>query len=49
MFFRATDSVSGSGLGLYILRETVLKLGGDVEVQSQVGVGTTFIVVLPKQ
>jgi signal transduction histidine kinase/ligand-binding sensor domain-containing protein len=49
MFFRATDSVSGSGLGLYILRETVLKLGGDVQVQSQVGVGTTFIVVLPKQ
>lgn len=49
MFFRATDSVQGSGLGLYILRETVHKLGGDVQVESQVGVGTTFIVVLPKQ
>ncbi|HEX8059350.1 MAG TPA: HAMP domain-containing sensor histidine kinase, partial [Cyclobacteriaceae bacterium] len=49
MFFRATDSVQGSGLGLYILRETVLKLGGEVHVQSEVGIGTTFIVVLPKQ
>ena len=48
MFFRATDSVQGSGLGLYILRETVHKLNGEVKVESQVGVGTTFIVVLPK-
>ncbi len=49
MFFRATDSVQGSGLGLYILRETVHKLNGTVEVQSEVGIGTTFLVVLPKQ
>lgn len=49
MFFRATDSVQGSGLGLYILRETVHKLDGQVEVKSALGVGTTFIITLPKQ
>jgi len=48
MFFRATDSVQGSGLGLYILRETVNKLNGQVEVRSALGVGTTFIISLPK-
>jgi signal transduction histidine kinase len=49
MFFRATDSVQGSGLGLYILRETVHKLNGHVDVQSTLGVGTSFTIVLPKQ
>jgi signal transduction histidine kinase/ligand-binding sensor domain-containing protein len=48
MFFRATDSVSGSGLGLYILRETVLKLGGEVVVDTELGAGTTFEIKLPK-
>jgi signal transduction histidine kinase len=48
MFFRATDSVQGSGLGLYILRETVNKLDGQVEVETKLGVGTTFVVILPK-
>lgn len=49
MFFRATDSVQGSGLGLYILRETVHKLDGQVEVKSTLGVGTSFIITLPRQ
>ena len=48
MFFRATDSVPGSGLGLYILRETVHKLNGEVNVETAVDVGTTFVVTLPK-
>lgn len=48
MFFRATDSVQGSGLGLYILRETVHKLDGQVEVETELGVGTTFVIKLPK-
>lgn len=49
MFFRATDSVQGSGLGLYILRETVNKLNGHVEVKSTLGAGTSFTISLPKQ
>lgn len=48
MFFRATDAVQGSGLGLYILRETVHKLGGDVDVHTELGHGTTFAITLPK-
>lgn len=48
MFFRATDSVQGSGLGLYIMKETVHKLGGTVEVTSELGVGTRFVVTFPQ-
>ncbi len=47
MFYRATDDVPGSGLGLYLVQETVRKLDGRIEVDSQVNQGTTFTVVLP--
>jgi PAS domain S-box-containing protein len=47
MFYRATDNVPGSGLGLYLVQETVRKLNGCIKVDSQVNQGTTFTVVLP--
>lgn len=47
MFFRATDRTSGSGLGLYIVKETVQRLNGDVTVSSEVNQGTTFRIELP--
>jgi signal transduction histidine kinase len=47
MFYRATDTVNGSGLGLYIVREAVNKMQGRIEVQSIYGEGTTFFVYLP--
>ncbi len=47
MFFRATNRSAGSGLGLYIVQETVGKLSGEIGVESQEGVGTHFIVTLP--
>lgn len=37
----------GTGLGLYICRDIVSNLGGMIEVDSKVGVGTTFKVCLP--
>ena len=47
MFFRATDRSDGAGLGLYIVRETVEKLHGNITVQSEAGKGTTFLITLP--
>ncbi|MGB3780776.1 MAG: PAS domain S-box protein [Tunicatimonas sp.] len=47
MFFRASEQSSGSGLGLYIVRETVHTLGGTISMTSQVGKGSTFTVALP--
>ncbi|MBW3545029.1 MAG: HAMP domain-containing histidine kinase, partial [Bacteroidetes bacterium] len=48
MFFRATDSAQGSGLGLYIVKDTVEKLGGSIRVASSFGKGTTFTLFFPK-
>lgn len=47
MFFRATSEGSGSGLGLYILRESLQVLGGEITVSSVEGEGSTFTVTLP--
>lgn len=47
MFFRAHHLSRGSGLGLYISRETISKLDGDITASSQEGVGSKFTVVLP--
>ena len=47
MFFRATQDFNGSGLGLYIVKETVEKLKGKITVKSKNRLGTTFKVVLP--
>ncbi len=47
MFFRATQAFSGSGLGLYIVKETVGKLNGKIKVKSKFGDGTVFEMFLP--
>jgi PAS domain S-box-containing protein len=49
LFFRATAQSQGTGLGLFIVRDTVQKLKGEIEVESEPGKGTTFIVRLPNQ
>jgi len=48
MFYRAHEGSQGSGLGLYIVKETIAKLGGSVDVKSQVGKGSVFSFLLPK-
>ena len=48
--FRPFDSTKGSesmGIGAYQAREYVRSLGGQVEVSSEVGTGTTFALRLP--
>jgi signal transduction histidine kinase len=47
MFFRATDKNAGSGLGLYIVKETVQKLKGNVSLVSEPDKGTTLKMKLP--
>lgn len=47
MFYRANNLRSGSGLGLYIVKETVEKMGGEITVQSEYTVGTLFTLQLP--
>jgi PAS domain S-box-containing protein len=47
MFFRATPKSDGSGLGLYIVKQTIERLEGSVTVESEIGAGTTFRILLP--
>lgn len=47
MFFRAHQESKGSGLGLYIVKEMVKKLEGDIQVSSTLGEGTSFQISLP--
>ena len=47
MFYRATTSSTGTGLGLYICREITNKLGGTIDIQSTQGSGTTVTISLP--
>ncbi|HET9486433.1 MAG TPA: hybrid sensor histidine kinase/response regulator [Chryseosolibacter sp.] len=47
MFYRATERSEGAGLGLYIVRETVDKLDGIISVDSALGNGTTFRIIVP--
>lgn len=46
-FYSYGKEGQSTGLGLYITREIINDLGGDIEVDVQPGVGTTFTVLLP--
>ncbi len=47
MFYRANETKTGSGLGLYIVKESIRNLEGLVSVQSEYGNGSKFTISLP--
>lgn len=47
MFFRAISDREGVGLGLYIVKEALLKLDGTCEVSSKIGEGSSFKLTIP--
>ena len=46
MFKRLHDHVEGSGVGLYLVKRIVTNAGGRIEVESELGKGSTFKVYL---
>jgi signal transduction histidine kinase len=49
MFYRATRESTGSGIGLYIVKEAVERVNGTIEVISEENIGTTFIINIPNR
>jgi signal transduction histidine kinase len=47
LFYRGSERSKGAGIGLYIVHEAAEKMGGRVEVESQVQAGSVFKLVLP--
>lgn len=47
MFFRGKDQMAGSGLGLYIVKEALAKMGGSIDVTSSPGEGAEFHICIP--
>jgi signal transduction histidine kinase len=46
-FFTTKDPGIGTGLGLYLSYEIVKAHGGEIRVESEEGVGSEFVVILP--
>lgn len=48
-FFRATNvnNIKGTGLGLNIVKKYLELLGGEINFESKLGMGTTFTVIVP--
>ncbi|MFN5554802.1 MAG: sensor histidine kinase [Chryseotalea sp.] len=47
MFYRAVENAKGSGIGLFLVKESVKMIRGHIDVHSTIGEGTTFILHFP--
>jgi len=49
LFFRATTQAEGTGMGLFIVKDTIEKLRGTIELESELGKGSRFVIGIPNQ
>ncbi|MFZ6010711.1 MAG: sensor histidine kinase [Bacteroidota bacterium] len=47
MFYRAVEHSQGTGIGLFLVKESIKMLGGRISVESVLGQGTTFHIYIP--
>ena len=47
MFYRGHPDSTGSGLGLFIVKNALEKMKGNISFESEVGKGTTFTINIP--
>lgn len=47
--FFSTKGAKGTGLGLPVTKKIISEHGGSIDVESEIGKGTTFIITLPKK
>ncbi|MEO7988711.1 MAG: PAS domain-containing sensor histidine kinase [Chryseolinea sp.] len=49
LFFRSTNQSQGTGIGLFIVKDTIQRVNGTIEVDSIFGEGTAFRIRIPNQ
>ena len=47
MFYRVSEESEGTGLGLFLVKETIEKLNGKIKVESELGKGSVFQILIP--
>jgi signal transduction histidine kinase len=47
MFFRGSNQTTGSGLGMYIVKDCIQKMNGTIDLKSNLNEGTTIEVKIP--
>ncbi len=46
MFYRVSSDTDGTGIGLYIVKDSIKNIQGSIEMKSQKGVGTIFSIII---